>query len=113
MTTGSFGTTAQTSAHLPEAFLHDVPVRETDQASMEGQGRQQRDHESGYTTQSGRLCRPVGVQHPRFYRPTIGQTNTTKIQLRNGLCRPVLRVLLRVPPASHHERRDSAGETCF
>ena len=39
MTTGTHGTTAQVPTYVQETFLHGVSIWETNEASLEGQGR--------------------------------------------------------------------------
>ena len=35
------------------------------------------------------------------------------IQIRYGICRPILGIHIRIPPKASHERGNSAGQACI
>ena len=63
-----------------------------DQATLESQGREQDKHQSGDKDRPDHIGGPAGVQHSRTDSTTERQAHTTKIQIRNGVRRPVFRL---------------------
>ena len=53
------GTTPQEDTHLQEALLCGLPIWKNDQETLEGQGRQQANNESGHTTGTSCLSGPA------------------------------------------------------
>ena len=89
------------------------PIRQNDQETMEGQGRRQESHQNGDKTRADSFSGSAGIQHSRPHRPTKGQTHATKIQIRNGICGPILRLHLCLPAKTPHQQRNGDGEARF
>ena len=107
------GTAPQEAARLQEAFLCGLPIWQNDQETLEGQGRQQTNNESGHPARAGCLSGPARVQLPRANRPTEGQTNATTLQIRHRFRGPVLRIHICLSSMAPHERRNGACQTCL
>ena len=72
-TTGTHGPTAQAPPYVQETILHGVSIWETNQASLEGQGRGQKHCESSHSTRTSGLDRPIGVNTPGFIAQLKGK----------------------------------------
>ena len=69
-----------------------MPIWQDDQATLEGQGREQDKHQSGDKARPDHIGGPAGVQHSGTDSTTERQAHVTKIQIDNGVRRPVFRV---------------------
>ena len=86
-----------------------MPVRQNDKKTLEGQRRQQACNKDGHTTRTDRVRGPARIQLTRADRAAEGQTDPTTIQIRYGICRPVLGIHIRIPTKASHERGNSAS----
>ena len=64
---------------------------------MEGQGREREKHQNSDKARSDHIGGSAGVQHSRVDSTTKRQAHATKIQICNGVRRPVFRLYLCVP----------------
>ena len=80
---------------------------------MESQGRRQESHQNSDKARADCFGGSAGIQHPRSDSPTKWQTHTTKIQIRQGICRQILRLYLCLPTKTPYRRRNGDGEARF
>ena len=80
-----------------------MPIWQDDQETSEGQGREQDKHQNSDKARSDHIGGSAGVQHSRVDSSTKKQAHATKIQIRNGVGRPVFRVYLCVPAETPYQ----------
>ena len=98
---------------MQETVLRRLPIWQNDQETMEGQGRGQESNQNGDEARTDSLSRSAGVQHSWPDRTAKRQTHATKVQIRHGICRPILRIHLCLLAKTPHLPGNGDGEACI
>ena len=90
-------------AYMSYTLLRRLSVRQDDEKTLEGQGRQQSDGQNGHLSGTSGVSGSVGVHVTQFHRPAQTNLQSTKIQVCLRFCGPIFKIHIRLLAKTRHQ----------